>query len=268
MKFCRAALIVFLILILCSCKDKDYTANKTEVRADITESYSLDSIPELYLSLANANIEIFTWNKDLIKFEVSKRLIGTSDREELSNELGKYNIKINNEDLKIKITESYKGNTDNIIEKYADIKIYTKNKMNVIKLKIKKGNVKFYDEMNSSLSTDFDKVDLEMNRFYGTVNVKSNLGNVSIKNSFLSGDTNIVLNNGNIYIKSEFDMRGIHKLKTKTGNIDLIIPDAKNLAVNCKGNVETNEFEDLSINPIVHAESKIGIIRVKKSSDF
>lgn len=264
MKFYKSTLVIFSLLILCSCNDKSYSVKKTEVKADIVESYSLGRTHEVYVNLTNADIEIFAWNKDMIKFEVSKRLIGTSSREELSDELNKYYIKINPGDSKINISESYKGNDDNIIEKYTDIKIYTKNKLKLIDLKIKKGKVKFSDEINCSLNGEFDRVNLEMIRFDGNVNAKINLGNVSILNGYLSGDTNISINNGNIYIKSEFDVKGRHKIKTKTGNIELVIPDTENLSVNCKGNVDINEFKNSPTDPVVYAESHIGIIKVKK----
>lgn len=95
-----------------------------------------------------------------------------------------------------------------MVNKMVDLKIYLPKCIDVLNLYLDKGWVKFHDDLKGILNADINMADIEINKFTGTVNIKGDMGNVSILDGRISKNSSIIKNIGSISIKSQFEEGG------------------------------------------------------------
>lgn len=210
----------------------------------------------------SGNIEMYTWDKDGVKFEMTKRVRGTESEEILSQKLNNFNIDINENENKIIFKSEYKGKDKNPIDKSIDLKIYVPKAEKTLNLKLDIGNIKFYDDIKGVLNADINMANMEINRFVGVVNIEGDVGNVKISSGKISGKSSIVKNIGNISVKAEFEEGGDYTFKTGTGNIDLMLPYGSKVSFESVGELEVNEFNDFNHSTKAKVETSMGKIAI------
>jgi len=240
---------------------------KNEVNSYIERVIKADKPLVLDLFCDSGNIEVYTWEKSEIKFEVTKRVRGVLKKEILSEKLKNFNIEINKEDSKIIFKSGYGAKDKNPIDRCIDLIIYLPKGVNTLNFKVDIGNIKFHDDIKGILNADISMANMEINRFVGVVNIKGDVGNVRISNGRIEGESSIIKNIGSISVKAELEEKGKYLFKTGTGNIDLMLPDNSQIAFESMGELEVNEFVDFGYPANAYVETSMGKIAIRKISD-
>jgi hypothetical protein len=210
----------------------------------------------------SSNIEVYTWDKNEVKFEMTKRVRGAEAEEVLAQKLDSFNVDIDKNESNIVFKAEYKGKDKNPIDKSIDLKIYIPKAENTLNLKLDIGNIKFYDDIKGVLNADINMANMEINRFVGVVNIKGDVGNVKISSGRISGKSGIIKNIGSISVKAELEKGGDYTFKTGTGNIDLMLPKESEVSFESVGELEVNEFSDFSYPTKAKVETSMGKIAI------
>lgn len=241
---------------------------KNEVNSYIERMIKADKPLVLDLFCDSGNIEVYTWEKSEIKFEVTKRVRGVFKKEVLSEKLKNFNIQINKEEDKIVFNSQYEGKDKNPIDRSIDLIVYLPKGVNTLNLKVDIGNIKFHDDIKGILNADINMANMEINKFDGVVNINGDIGNVKISNGKIEGESSIIKNIGSISVKAEFKEDGKYIFKTGTGNIDLMLPEGLQIAFESIGELEVNEFGDSGYPTKAYVETSMGKIAIKKIGDI
>lgn len=237
---------------------------KKEVNSYSEKVIEVVSPLTLELSCDSSNIEVYTWEKQEVKFEVTKRVRGIHEKEILREKLNNFDIDIDKNDDKVFFKSEYKGKDKNPIDRSIDLRMYIPKSVSNLNLKLDIGNIKFYDDIKGTLNADINMANMEINRFVGVVNVKGDVGNVKISSGRIKGESSIIKNIGSISVKAEFDEKGQYVFKTGTGNIDLMLPENSKVSFESVGTLEVNELSDFGYPTKVQVESSMGKIAIKK----
>lgn len=272
MKF-RLLLCTLVFSLLCGCSSADINiGRKYETGAHYTKSFNVTGPVQLSINGQYVNVELYTWEKDEVKLEVTCRLRGALEKEELDSRIKDFYINTKESNGIISFISGYKGNNKGIDEEIVDLRVFTAKNIASINMEIGNGSIRLLDDLNCRLSAVLDKVNTEINRLEGSINLKVNMGNVRLCGGKLMGESNIVTTMGNIDVKTAFDEQGSYRFETKVGNIDLMVPEKSRVSFYCKGTVETNQFNSTSNSTMypcrVTVVSEIGEISIKKFKEF
>jgi len=216
----------------------------------------------LDISCDSSNIEVYTWEKNEVKFEMTKRVRGVEEEEILTQKLNNFSVDIDKIENNIIFKSEYKGKDKNPIDKSVDLKMYIPKATETLNLQLDIGNIKFYDDIRGVLNADINMANMEINRFVGVVNIKGDVGNVKISSGKILGQSSIVKNIGSISVKTELEEGGNYTFKTGTGNIDLMIPKESKVSFESVGELEVNEFNDFSYPTKAKVETTMGKIGI------
>ncbi|HOM02088.1 MAG TPA: hypothetical protein PLH43_04585 [Acetivibrio sp.] len=256
-----AALVQLVILSGCT-SSKTVLGPKKEVNSYSEETVEVEKLLVLDIFCDSGNIEMYTWDKDKVKFEMTKRVRGTEDEETLKQKFENFSIDISQNENNVIFRSEYKGKDKNPIDKSIDLKIYVPKAEKTLNLKLDTGNIKFYDDIKGVLNADINMANMEINRFLGVVNIKGNVGNVIISNGKIYGTSGIIKNIGSISVKAELQEGGDYTFKTGTGNIDLMLPKYSKISFESVGELEVNEFSDFSHPTKAKVETSMGKIAI------
>ena len=263
----RIAAIMGLIiycLALSGCASLNDMGPKREVSQYSEKTLEVQQPLELGLISDSGDIEVYTWDKGEVKFEITKKIRGAKDNAELENKLKDFNISVSQDQAKITLKSEYKGDIKSQADRRVDLRIYIPKKIKSIDYKMDTGSIKFLDDINGELKGDTNMVNTDINRFEGQISIKGSMGNVNIANGKISGNSSITEDMGNISIKSEFEDNGSYAFAVNIGNIDLKLPSDSHISFESVGESEINEFPTAACPTKIKLSSGMGKISIRK----
>ncbi|OPZ84286.1 MAG: hypothetical protein BWY74_04244 [Firmicutes bacterium ADurb.Bin419] len=216
------------------------------------------------ISCDSSNIEVYVWNRDAIKFEITRRIRGAYKKEILLEKLEDFYIDIINDNDSVSLKTNYTGSRKKSLETSVDLKVYIPRKIESMNYKIDYGSIKFFDDIRGVLNADLDNADIEINRLDGILNITGNVGNVKVSGGKMSGSSSICILDGNISVKAEFDETGEYIFSTRRGCIEVCAPSDSKVGFDTVGKLEANEFGGKDKASKVWISSEIGSIVVRK----
>jgi hypothetical protein len=217
--------VLMIVFILTGCSDSmvDLGTKKEVV------SYSSKTIPfeepgDLLVSCDYANIEIYTWDKKEVKFEIAKKVRGAEEKDVMQKKLDDFTIDTGTEGSKVFFNSRYKGPIKSPADKSVDLKAYIPKDISSVSYRLETGSVKVLDNLKCNLNADIDMANTEINRFEGKLSFKANMGNLKIAGGKIEKGSKVLIDQGNINISSEFDNEGEYNFETGMGNIELFLP--------------------------------------------
>jgi hypothetical protein len=266
MKLCLIILVIIACILLvqgCS-KDDIIIGPKSEVTSYSEKTIKADKPIELNISCDSSNIEISTWDKNEAKFEVTKRIRGLESKEILESKLKDFNITEENSDNKVTFISKYKENIKSPQDIMTDLKLTLPSEMKALNIKVDTGTIKVYSKIKCDLKLDINMVNTIINSFEGKINLKGDMGNLTIVKGKINKDSSVVVNMGNISINAEYDEDGIYDYETDVGNIDLKIPEDSKISVESSGVIEGNKFVNKLYKTKIKLRSDMGKITINK----
>jgi len=244
---------------------------ESKMQSEIYEEQTIDlKAPlRLYIQSDCSNIEIYTWKKNKVKFEVTKKVSGMLDKGALDRKLKDLKVKITEDDEgEIKFTSKYAGSKSDIDTVFTNVKIYIPKKIDIQEINLESGSLKIYDDMECNLRAEIGKANIDINRIEGVINLRVDAGNVRINGGRLENNSTIEINKGNIDIKTELKINADYKFGTNIGFINLNLPEDSAVRFDNTGNVEINEFENTDPAAKVRLKCEIGKIYIKKYREY
>lgn len=261
----KLPILIMMVFILSGCGIAQAEISHTfEVRSYSEQLMEIEQTENLDVLCDSSNIEVYVWNRDSIKFEITRRVRGAYKKEILLEKLEDFKMGIENEKNSICLKINYKGNQKKSIEASVDLKIYIPRKIECMNYKVDSGSIKLFDDIRGVLNADLDNADIEINRLDGVLNVTGNAGNVKVSSGKMSGSSSICKLDGNISIKSEFDETGEYIFSTRRGFIDVCAPSDSKVGFDTVGKLEINQFDYEENAPKVRISSEMGRIAVRK----
>jgi len=239
----KAIIIFFMMFTLSACGITQWK-NDIEIKKSSYSEKTVDARGKYNFDIScdMANISIYTWKKDEIKFEMATKLNGKFKKELMDKKPGNFDIDIKTDDNTVLLKSIYKkGNSDNI-NAVAEYTIYMPKSIDNMNFKVDNGRIKLLDDFRGTLNAELDNTDIEINRFDGVLNISGDKGNVKVSGGKLSGGSKVIKKEGNISIKSEFDLNGEYDIYTSVGHIDLMIPADAKMDFETVGELVKNEF--------------------------
>ncbi|NLD45586.1 MAG: hypothetical protein GX660_00100 [Clostridiaceae bacterium] len=263
--FILFGLFIFQLVILSACTvSKAENGPRIEVSAYEEKSIEVRASQGLEVSCEAGKIEVFTWDKRMIKFEITKKIRGCGEKSTLEEKINDFDIEIKEKESKIFFKSVFSSKSKKYLEGSTNMTVYIPKNRCVLNWKQNTGNIRFLDEIKGVLDFDLSSANLEINKLDGIISVKGDSGNVRISNGRISGQSSIVKNYGNIKVKAEFDENGDYEFKTGVGNIDLSLPGNSQLSVESVGALEINEFYSPSNPAKVRISSSMGSLSARK----
>jgi len=205
---------------------------------DVKGKYNFDILCDA------ANISVYTWKKDNIKFEITRKVSGTYKKEIIDKKLEKFEIDIKTDDDTVFLKSRYTGGNRDSCNVIVEYTIYMPKSIDNISFKVGKGKIKLLDDIRGTLNAELDSTDIEINRFDGELNIGGNEGNVKISSGKISGSSKVIKKVGNISIMSEFDLNGEYDICTGLGHIDLLTAASTKVDFETVGELVKNEFAE------------------------
>jgi PBP1b-binding outer membrane lipoprotein LpoB len=261
----KILIFILCIFILTGCSvDNVNIGPKTQVTSYKEEIFKDVNVKRLNFKSQYSNMEVYCWDKNDVKFEITRRIRGIQSKDILEGKLKDFTVDIKQEEENLVFTSGYKGEIDNPIDRSLDLKMYIPKKIKNMDLKLDSGTINFLDDVDYDVKFDADMADITINRLNGKIELKSNIGNVSIKSGRIKANSNIVEGVGNINIKSEFEENSGYNIETNIGNVDLALPEKSHVSFETVGTLELNELPSSSNNLNVKVRSGMGKISIKK----
>lgn len=242
---CKGIIIFFMTFILSACGIAHGDSNKiiegsaySEKIIDIKGKYNFDILCDA------ANISIYTWKRDDIKFEITRKVSGTYKKELIDKKLEKFEIDIKTDDNTVFLKSRYTGKNRDLCNALVEYIIYMPKSIDNMNFKVDKGKIRLLDDIRGTLNAELDNTDIEINRFDGGLNIVGNEGNVKISSGKIRGSSKVNKKVGNISIKSDFDLNGEYDICTGLGHIDLLTPSGLKADFEIVGELTINEFSE------------------------
>jgi hypothetical protein len=254
-----------IVLIGSGCGSQNISAGpKREVNEYIEETIPVSSLPSLSISADSGNVEVYSWEKKEVKFEITKRVRGLYTEEFLKEKLDDFNIDLKEDKGKIIFKSTYKGSIKNPIDRSTNVRVYVPRKTGSIDCNLKLGKIKFYDDIKCDLGFKIDMANVDINRLVGKLTLNADMCDLKVSGGRLFDDSSVNINMGNIYIKSEFEDEGIYTFDTGMGSLEVNLPDGSPVSFECIGSLEVNEFSKIGYPSKVSLRSGMGKIAVRK----
>lgn len=253
------------ILLLSGCAETNkFTGPKLEVKQYSVETVTIEKPLDLSIISDSGNIEIYTWNKKEIKFEITKKIKGFQNKETLERNFYDFQLKIEKENDKVNFNVKYKGKINSPIDRSVDLKIFIPQKISNIDCKMDLGKIKILDEIKCNLKIEINMVDTEINMFQGKLIFKGDMGDLRINNGRILADSSVKINIGSIIIKGALASNGEYDFETGIGNLDLTFPKKSKIKVESIGTLDVNEFEKEDSETRVKVNTGMGKISLTK----
>lgn len=265
MKNISAALLCICFVLLSACSTGNINLGpKREVTSYSEKTFPAEQPPELDIACDSGDIEIYSWNKKEIKFEITERVRGIQTKEILQKKLKDFDVTMKQEGNKILFKSQYKGSIKSPADRSVNLKIYLPKRVLAMKYQMDIGTLKFFDDVSCTLTAQLNMVNTSINKFDGKFNVTADMGNVRVDSGFIKQGSSIKTNMGNIIIKSGFEESGEYSFETEMGNIDLTLPAHTKAAFESIGAVEVNELQASASAANVKLRSGMGKISIRK----
>jgi len=253
-------------LLVMGCTDRETAlGHKIEVSSYIEDAVDVDNVASLDIINETGNIEIYVWNKEHVKFEITKKIRGSEEKEALKEKLEDFEAKISESQNKVVFMSEYKGNAVNLADRSLDLKVFIPKDTRSIYCKVDLGTIRVFDDLRSDFKAEVKTVNVDINKIEGKVNLEGDMGNLNIYEGLLKRGSSARVNFGNITIKAAFEEGSEYSFETGVGNLELKLPEKSKVFIQGLGNVEVNEFDDDSYSTRVRLNSGMGRIVAVKS---
>lgn len=261
-----SGLLLVCCLVLGGC---NYSEIELGPKKELT-SYSEKTIQagdslNLYIENDSGNIEVYSWKKKQVKFEITNKVRGIQTQEVLEKDLEEFVVYIDDtEDNKVYFKSRYNGSIKNPADAGTDIKIYIPKKVKYLSFKLDIGRIKIYDDIECEMDIEVNMANVDINRFEGLVNMTADMGDLKISGGRIMSGSSVSTGMGNIRIKAEHEGVGDFVYKTDMGSIELLLPSRSNVCFESIGSLEVNEFSAYSSPTKIKVKSGMGRISIKK----
>jgi hypothetical protein len=269
--FVRNNKLSILLIVLCMfagipgcCMKEEISGPKREAVAYDQKVFKGLTEPEIIIEMDSGSIDIYSWNQSSVKIEITKRVRGMKEHDTLIKELDKFIIVYENENDRVHFSSRYEGNMRNPVDVFADVCVYIPQILSTLECRLDVGKIDIYDDIRCTLIMDVNTVNSDIRRFEGLLNFNAGMGDLTIGGGRLKKGSIISTGMGNITIKAGIETEGEYHLKTGLGNIELSFPESSSPVLQCEGNLQKNEFEDVINGSVFKIESAMGKITVQK----
>lgn len=250
--------------LLCGCADTTAAiAPKKDFAKYSEQAFHISKPPRLHIQNDAGNIEIYSWDRKTVKFEITRRIRSSKDEELVEKEFKDFRIEWKQQGDEISFYTSYNGKRKDPIDTAVDLKIYIPKRIVSINCKLDLGKIKIYDDLVCELGFKIYMANVEINRFEGKINFDAHMGDLRISNGCLDKDSKVRIDMGNILIKAAY-MEGTYDFSTNMGNIELNVPSDLKVSLEAAGTIEANETEPGNHPVVIKARSGMGKIALKK----
>lgn len=257
--------VVTLCTVFSACSGNKKANGPVKVISAYSEKTDEAILPlQLDLNCENGNMEIYSWNKNEIKYEMTRHIKGSGAKEVLQKCLDNFSITIGKEDNKSCLTCKYNGKNSMPGEYELDLKIFIPKKTTFINCIQEKGSLKFIDDLNCNINIDARAVDVEINSLDGKLLYTAKSGNLRISEGRMLNGSNVNIVKGNIRVKADFEAAGSYTFKTGMGIIELCMPEGLKAVFETVGQIEKvmyNERDNPAHFILENAIGKINVIR-------
>ncbi len=263
--------ILFIILItavffLTGCSSDFKILPKKEATAYNEKTYSTKGPVKINLDCDTANIEFYTWNKDNVKIESTRRTRGNSSEEVLKEELAKFKIDESQDNSTINFKSRYDGLIKEPSDKSINLKVYLPIRVDSVHFDVKTGSVKFIDDISCSIiEGSINTGNCEISHMKGSLLFSGDISNIKLKSGILTGDSNISTNMGNIYTNSSYTEGKKYSYQNDMGTIEVCTPAASKISFETVGMTEANDFSSSTYPTVVKVKNNMGKITIRKN---
>lgn len=237
---------------------------KRGVEEYIEETIPVKGLANLDVSIDSGNLEVYTWDKNEVKLEITKRIRGQEGEEALKEKLGDFSIDIQEDKNIVSVKAAYKGTIKNPVDRSTDIRMYIPRKAASFDCNVKVGQIRFFDDIRCNLNFLIDRANVSINRMIGKLSLNADMCDLKVSEGRMFEGSNVKINMGNIYIKSEFDDEGVYSIDTGMGSLEVNLPEGSPVTIDCVGSLEVNEFPEAGHDTKVSLRSGMGKIAVRK----
>lgn len=256
------ALLAALVFVLAAC-DSGGGLPKLTV-SDYSEKTIETGTPlQMDIDCGNGSIELYSWNKKEVKFEITRTVRGREEREYLLKRLDGFKLDIGAEAGRVYLKSGFTGGRGHV-EGLADFRIYIPKKTAAIRLVQKDGSLHFLDDFNGDISVEAGDLAVDINRLEGKLTCKLDRGDVDVSSGELGNGSSVRVENGNIRIKAAFEEAGSYNIGTGFGILDLCLPEETNAVFEAYGMLEAADFSEGERPSRFRLESKTGKISIQK----
>lgn len=261
--FCSYIFLIF-ILFLCGCGGEgNVPAHKQEAVQYKNSSMEISkNIKSLDITADSANLKIYCWDKQEIKFEIKQIVRDNKLIVDLEKLLNKYYMTTKTEGNTLFFNVGFKGRIKKPEDIYSDIKLTVPRRMNNLKLSQKYGSFVVEDKFQGNIEADIDSGDTEIKAMEGELSYQCREGNIRLNSGKLLDNTKVDIKTGNIFIKTRCQEQGKYLFHTGTGNIDLSFPMESKIAFDSFGTVQNNQFTGVDGDIDIKVSSEIGKISI------
>ncbi|QNU65695.1 hypothetical protein EHE19_012290 [Ruminiclostridium herbifermentans] len=254
-------ILLFSLIIVSGCNEEKSAIPKHG--ASMYDDLSINlkkSTKTIDLFIDSGNLQIYCWDKKVIKLEAKHTIRDNKTNEELEEMLKKYTITSEEKDNTLFFKVEYDGKIKNPQDIYTDIKLTVPKQINTLNISHQYGSIIVRDRFEGDITADLDYVNSEIKAFKGQLIYECDNGNLRVNSGKLSNQSYVDINSGNIYIKAQCQEKSKYFFKTKTGNIDLHFPIDSGIKLNSTGTVNNNQFAENGGDIEIEAISKMGKI--------
>lgn len=198
------------------------------------------------VEIESGNIEVYTWKKDEVKFEITKRIRGMENEDSLKEKLGDFGIDIKENGNVVSVKDFYRGTAKNSSDINIGLRMYIPRKPGLFDCNLKMGKIVFFDDIRCNISIAVNMADVSINRMIGKLSLQADMCNLKISEGRILDGSSVKINMGNIYVKSEFEENGVYLFDTGMGNLEINLPEDSKVAFECVGSVEIDEVSKVN----------------------
>ena len=265
-RLCILSLVIAAFVSGCTGTKKIYIGPKIQVSSIEKEIIEVKGPVSVAIENESGNMDIYLWDENSVKFEITKRYKGIGEKGLLAKKLDDIDYSISYDEKDVVIKSDFKKGLENPSDERLDMCIYLPYSVKGMKMKIGTGRVKIHDSLECSLAAEVEMANFYVNKFEGILDYQADMGNLNIRGGKVFSGSKVKINMGNIDINAAYDPEGVYSFKTNIGNINITAPGNSGIEFASTGNVKVNEFNSSNQPVIVNLASDMGEISIRKSN--
>lgn len=260
---------IMICIILGACSSDAREAGVRQEASSYEEKIVDVKLPvQLSMDCDYAEIETYSWDREQVKFEITRRIRGNSSRQKLADKLDKLETKIVKKDNQVGITGSCRLKDADYPDSCLELRIYTPRKMSNISCSLKKGKIKLFDNIKCNVDFKVTDASLEINSLQGRITYKGDKGMIRISSGELYSGSSIQVGKGSVEIKASCKEGGEYFVDAGDGFIKLELPSAIKAYFDYPGSDQlgqTDETEGSESRARFRLKSGIGKIEINRT---
>lgn len=219
---------IFMLFFVAGCAND--TVTSINRMAEYGEKTLEAELPlKLNVECACSNIEIYSWNKQQVKFEFTKSITGYLEKQKLEKYLKEMKIYTDVSGSKVSFTSTFEKSDK--IRSELELRVYIPYRIEEVSISCSEGKLRVCDHLKCSLLITGGILDTTINKISGRLNASIEKGNVRISAGKLLDGTIISTEDGNVYVKTLYEPSGEYSIYSGTGALDINIPKELNARI-------------------------------------